>query len=339
MVAQRGFTMIELLVVVAIMTVLSGMILAAIGMFGFGSKRERTNTVLATLRTALEMERAERGGIAAPAEHPLAGSLAPRLAFVRADGSTPLAASGIALRGVLPGQVAASQRGRVLAGNDLFADPRVPALYGLRRDRIGILGVPQGVVTVYRRLPNSVTTADDPDDPVRFPAHRHLEMAAGVPADTSRALEHLFGSGTVRSELAALGALTEPASRFAVTDFADPEFDLRVATDVAFGAGGSTRWEPGRLRDGTIPSGPEAGLPNWKPYRLPGLALYDAWGGEILFSLSANGGVRLLSAGRDGCFRWSPGQDGEFQTVSDADAPSGDDEDSTRDNLEQVVGD
>jgi len=223
--------------------------------------------------------------------------------------------------------------------SDLFADQRVPALYGLPRGHIGVVGVPQAAVTAYRRLPASITPGDDPDDATAYPDHRHNELATGTPAESKQALDHLLGAGAVQSELLGLGALTEPPPAFAHGDFTDGAFDARVMTSVPLSAGGETTWQPGHLLDGTIPSGPDAGEPNWKPYRLPGLAVYDAWGNEILYSLSANGGLRLISAGRDGCFRWHPGEDGALQTAADADAPAGDDQDGAEDNLAQVVGD
>ncbi|MBA3686838.1 MAG: hypothetical protein H0W72_16580, partial [Planctomycetes bacterium] len=96
---------------------------------------------------------------------------------------------------------------------------------------------------------------------------------------------------------------------------------------------GSDRWQAGRVRCGVIDAGASTGQPDWKRYQLRGIAIYDAWGREILCRWSSSGGLLLLSAGADGCVRWHPGQDSAYATVADATAPAGDDRDAQRDNI------
>jgi hypothetical protein len=73
------------------------------------------------------------------------------------------------------------------------------------------------------------------------------------------------------------------------------------------------------------------------------LALYDAWGVEILYSISTSGSPRLLSAGADGVFRYNPGPNHQLQTnISGAADPEnaslgGDDQDGNGDNVKQEV--
>jgi hypothetical protein len=155
-----------------------------------------------------------------------------------------------------------------------------------------------------------------------------------VPADNAEHIVQLLGQ-TAKAELNTLGALHEPTAAFSVALFAG-----RVLTNVASGGAGSARWKPDHVRDGTIPSGPDAGKPNWKPYRLPGLACYDAWGTEILYSVREGQRMAVLSAGRDRCFRWDPGKDGTLSTTALATGPASgsDDHDGATDNLVQAVG-
>jgi prepilin-type N-terminal cleavage/methylation domain-containing protein len=125
-----------------------------------------------------------------------------------------------------------------------------------------------------------------------------------------------------RDQLAELGALqtspeTPPASELLCGDLL-----WSPPTPPA-----ETSFAPGHLRDGAV----------WRRYRLRGPALYDAWGGEILVSALGNGGWRVESAGRDGCFRWHPGPDGVFQTAVDATSAAGDDRDASSDNISAQV--
>ena len=49
-------------------------------------------------------------------------------------------------------------------------------------------------------------------------------------------------------------------------------------------------------------------------YRLPGLAVYDAWGNELLTVAGANDAFRVISAGPDGVLAVAPGIDGTLDT-------------------------
>jgi len=369
---RHAFTIVELLVVVSIIALLAGMLMVAANILGIGSKKSKTATILASVRKGIELTIASRGGSVSPAEHPLAGSRAGRAEFwglrgrrQAADGTVGggslvrgLDRAGDALTGAEE-WLLTSDQGRVLMPDDVFADRDTPILYGLRRELIGIVGDGLEAVTRHRRIPRPRPPAllsDGPYDANRYPDNRHLEAATGVPAGNKKAIDYLFGSSSVQSELAGLGALfsppdddakslLRPPARLTGNNLEGVPFDNsgRVwSKEGVEPADGRARWEPGRIRDGTMSSGPDSGKPDWKTYRLRGLAVYDAWQREILYTVGRDGGIRLMSAGNDGCFRWHPGLDAVLDTdvLTSAGAESiaaGDDQDGSVDNVRQDV--
>lgn len=326
MVTRAAFSLIELLVVVSIIAVLSALIVASTGAFSGDSKQARTDAILGALRSALELTLADSGAAAAPAEHPLAASRETRAAFVRRASGGAVATTGLALTGVPLDQVAAGARSRVLLADDVFADASAPHLYGMERGWLSILGVPQSAVTRYRRLPTTITAATDPNDTAILPDHLHLVAPTGTPDQHAAHIDRLLGAAG-GSELAALGALRTPGEEFTY-----PLVQGRLLTDIAPG-GGHQEWDGGRIQDGTV-----AGNPAWKTYRLPGLAIYDGWGSEVLYRIH-RGSVTVMSAGKDRAFRWDPGADGTLATAANANEPAGDDRDGRTDNRVQGMGD
>ncbi len=336
---RTGLSLIELLVVVALVAALVGMLVAVIKP---KPKIERTRAILASLRMAFDQASAQTGFQLSPAEHPFAGSRSPRSPFVRADGG-PCDTAGEAITGIDPSLVDATARTRVLLPDDRFADAGLPLLFGLRRDEIGVVGSMQKATTKRRRLarPAGGGALAPPYDDVHYPGTLEPSDAAdadpnyGTPAANKQAFDYLFGASAAQGELVALGAL------FATPDphgaFVHPlrlrrvvSSNLPIAfTDAATDADGQPRWQPGYVRDGTLPDG----RPSWKHYKLPGLAVYDAWGVEVLCS-GASANVRLRSAGEDGVFRWQPGQDRQLQTSPIATVAAGDDGDGAKDDLE-----
>jgi len=67
------------------------------------------------------------------------------------------------------------------------------------------------------------------------------------------------------------------------------------------------------FRRGHAGHGP-GGIDHWKPNHLRGAALVAGWGREMLFSIASAKAMQMESAGRDGFFRWSPGEDRLLQT-------------------------
>jgi hypothetical protein len=265
----------------------------------------------------VDLTAAESGSRPSPAEHPLAGSRAPRTLFVRATDGSAVSSAGLALTGVPPSQVRPADRTRVLAGDDRFADPGIPMLFGLERGQIGILGARLQTVTERRRLPTSIRVSDDPD------TLGLRDAPDGTPDRHSTVLDRIFDRGGIRSELLDLNALREPESTF------DQAFlGGRVLLDQAPG-NGEEHWKPGLIAAGLLPSG----AISWQPYRLPGLSVVDAWGREVLVSIDDRGALTLISAGADGVFVIDPGTDGILDS-SDPRAPAANgDRDGRRDNL------
>ncbi|MBA3683849.1 MAG: type II secretion system protein [Planctomycetes bacterium] len=346
--SARAFTMIELLVVISIMATIAALVLVGANALGVGSKRNKTATILETVRQALEVTAAQTGSISNPSEHPLAGSFAaqgqPRLRFVRsAAPNTALAATvnnpigspaeRIALYGVSLAQLAA-QQDRLLLPDDLYADPQVPLLFGMPRDHCAVLGTKLSNVTRFRRLPQPAVGAPaiaNPDDQTLFPNATRLVSSDVGPEGNKRTIDYVLGNTNASTELAKMGALYAPPD----DDPAKLHAYGRVWSEVPLTTTGQASWKPGFLND---PQRVPPNQPSWKRYRLRGLAIYDAWKVEILCSVSESGAVRLESAGKDGVFRWDPGQNFVLDTEPFAASPAIDDRDGARDNVVSNVG-
>ncbi len=304
----NGFSLIELLVVVSIITLLAGMLLVVSNMLRESAKRSRTSAIQQIIQQALSLQAAQHGGLPSPAEHPLAGSLMPRTSFARADGThAAVTQTGMALLGATAAELT-SGSDRLLMPGDLLADPGIPGLYGVARSRLGILGMDTIDVTAYFRI----KLGSPPVDPTV--ATNYLAVAPTETTAQRQALLQFWIPGSPWSELVKLGAVFTPTDDLAAHLISNG----RVWSPEAAGAKSSAC----RIKD--------AG--NWKSYRLRGAAIVDGWGREMLFSVNDGHSVNLESAGRDGLFRWNPGHDDIFQT--DPWGPrAGDDTDASMDNV------
>ena len=311
---SKAFTLIELLVVIAIITLLTGLLLAGVGVLRDRAKSSRTTTILATVQQGLGVWAADRGGLPSPAEHPLAGSKATRAIWMRSDSSW-ISGTGEAYMGVDVTNLDPGPRARLLNADDRFADSATPALFGLRRNEIGVLGVPQADVSRVKLLPAKASAGfvfTNPDDP----AIGRMIQASGTPIEQEPFLRQVLGGGAF-DELTRLGALWSPQ---------DDDPAKRCASGLVFSLTSSGLNLPGTATtlDGSITH----------RYRLRGLGIYDVWGNEVLYTLSAGGrNVRLTSAGKDGFFRWRPGPNGVFDTTPTSNTPAGDDTDGAKDNV------
>jgi prepilin-type N-terminal cleavage/methylation domain-containing protein len=335
--ARDGFTFVELLIVIAVISILAGMLLAAAGPIREAVKKSKTRTIVADIQLAMATISGD-AAYGSPVEHPLAGSSAkarPRPIFVRAaDGST-VDDTAPALVISDPALLPLTDRKRVLMPDDRYqgsASPDtcpLPLLFGVQRSRIRILGATSDAITTYRRLPGANSEQyvkasnqlKQPYDNSLYPDREYLVspvLASGQTLETESkdALEKVLSQ--YRSEILQKGGLFT----------ADPADGAWICEDRAWrpNAGitaSATGWKPGFVLDGGT----------WKRYRLRGTALYDAWGNEILCSIQVNDAVRVESAGRDGVFRWHPGADGKYQTAANDPVPAGDDRDGERDNV------
>jgi prepilin-type N-terminal cleavage/methylation domain-containing protein len=397
---RHAFTMIELLVVISIIAVLAAMIITGAAALGIGSKREKTKTILGAVRKGIELTIANKGGSISPVEHPLAGSraLGQRFLFKRFTVPTGLGTSmpaagyqldtsAMALSGLNsptqlpPGSGADAQ---LMLGSDLYADPKSYLLFGLKREFIGVLGALQKRVTKYILLPKplqgqsslsaalypSLTTSALPQYTNPTDA-QDMDTTFGHPSANKQAIDYVFGSSNVQTELAGLNALymADPTTYANSTGaggslnaksnaFRYPVNWATVASDnspdlVLLYTDGHPvpTWQPGCISmAGGIPTNDDTtsatgsqwtitspGGGTWLHYRLPGLAIYDAWKVEVLYTISSQGGVRLMSAGADGAFQFDPGVNRKLDSTDPELGPSGDDKDGSKDNIVERV--
>lgn len=396
--SKGAFTLIELLLVIAVILVLAGMILAVRGPIMEAQRASRTRAILAIIQQGLALSATERGSIPSPVEHPFAGSKAPRLDFrgMRSASWMDLLPTGEALCGVAEARLDSANEPmsakRLLLPDDLFIEPDIPAFYGVERARMGILGEAQANIT--RRLDLSLApgsgvitagakgyrpfdswafagstrcaahvSVDPPHYPdlrtgnPSFPRSEYLvegiartidkipdpaltTTGYGIatmcssplgPSDQAVALAQFLPHALLQ-ELRELGGAAAPADDDAahlvvpgpgVPACAEwvPELKQRWLLGRDPGASpvvvqrpyvasmprvwsdgvGTATWEPGRIRPSLDGSGP------WVTYRLRGLALYDAWGTELLYMRKPDGTPVIMSAGRDRCFAIVPG--------------------------------
>ncbi|MBA3847601.1 MAG: hypothetical protein H0X45_13295 [Planctomycetes bacterium] len=356
MTLSRSATSIaQVMIVVAIAATLSSFTLGAARSLEIGSKRAKTQTILATLAKGMSLTVASRGALLSPSEHPLAGSRPGRADFLGIRGRT-LDVNGALTGGELrlldrdregitgvEEWFLTSDHDRVLMAEDRYADRTTPHLYAMTRGELGVIGDPQQCVTRYRRLmrpPSATRYLRGPYDASTYADRDHLVQPDSTSGDGHKTFDYLFGSSNVQSELLSMGAISAPI---------DDRFDHRLRAPSARGGldnegrvwsatgpdprDGDVWYRPGLIQDGVINLGPYEGEPDWKAYRLRGLAVYDAWHREILYSINASGAVVLQSAGYDGVFRFTPGPDGNFQTDASDRAPEGDDQSAEEDNL------
>ncbi len=305
---RPAFTLVELLTVIAIIALLAGMLLAVAGVMRGRGKEAQTRGIIAIVLQAVEAHRIDKGGAPSACEHPLAGTAPPAAVFQRADG-TSIASN--ALRPMIHGPTAAAQvdaacRDQLALPDDRFADPSVPLLYGLSRQRCTVLGpVASGVTWRHQVSPpqqgSGIAASQlDPAGP-GYPRIGSLQggttFATQAGRDQTRTIDYLLGAGGFEAELARLGGLRAPPD----DDPAKLIRHQRVWSDASIG-------------------GPEAKVPtlaDGTPYLLRGKNLYDAFGHELLYCVVQGGAIQVLSAGRDGGFVTRAGPDGVLGTADD----------------------
>lgn len=318
---RRGFTLIELMVVVAIVLALIGMIIAAITLMRGRAQITRTRTIIAIVHTAISQNSISANTLS-PVEHPLAASAPTRRIFLRASGGTPVAVAGDAIRATDMAFVPGGDQPRVLLDSDLFADPVAPQFIGMPRWRMAVLGATTKWVSSWLRISGAGQAGRriEPDLGT-WVDEGFLRQAVTDSASTAweEAADKAMGValGGTADELLALGAYWRPDTT------RDPLIHAnRLRQDLSAKASpGSTTWFPGSILEGA----------QYVPYRLRGPAVVDAWGREILASITPTGALRLESAGPDGVFRFHPGRDMVLQST--AAGLAGDDRDGESDNV------
>jgi prepilin-type N-terminal cleavage/methylation domain-containing protein len=360
---RSAFTVIELLVVVSIIAILSAMLLTTINYVRENAKVNKTKAILHGALVGVSTTSMRTNVNVSPVEHPLASTMATaslsRPAFYRGEAVTSCFAVGDAVATTGQAYMVADPKtvdGTVIANllmpSDRYGggtgptDTDSPMLFGYDRRYLKVLGTGYGLHSV-RRLPavspindrNGDGVLDNPpyvENPASGVAYPNtLDQATGNLASTTsfeieqkKLMDYIFGP-EVLSELSALDGIR------AADDATGAAVNSSLISNQRLRSWGPSeaRWDASRIRIVNCSVVRDVdGI--WKPYRLRGPALYDAWGHEIIAFLASNGALVLESAGRDGVLRWNPGGDGVFQTGASDSTPSGDDRDGSKDNLD-----
>lgn len=339
--ARRGFTLLELLVVITLIVILASLLLVGLGSLGEKERRARTDHIMTTVKTALQGAETST----APVSHPLAGhaliagsrplyvgnrsgSIGPLDATQRAiDADEAAIAGGLANRLILP--------------DDRLAEAGLVHLFGLPRHQLRILGIASPLTEGVYRVPVHLrgATADtnlqwETPSLIRFEfgGSNEIDLSTTLSDQSQDEWEQLADraiSASLGDEIERItneGGLLRPttADALAFGDRVRLDQDSERATDI----GSDSEWAPGRVLD------PDDNT--WKPVLIRGPALYDAWGGEILIDYQ-QGTWRLQSAGRDGAFVIHPGDNKTLDTTDPfATEPSSDDRWADRDN--RIIG-
>ncbi len=208
---RDGLTRWDVLMVVAVVVGSAFLtVLAGNRALTSGTRKAKTQAILAAVRKGIELTIANRSGVITPIEHPFAGSNAPRWRFVRVADGSAVAAEGEALLADPLRIGDADARTRVLTADDIYADERLPLLFGLPRSRIGILGTINPRVSKARRLPTDGASLAPPYDDSRYPGFAWPALAPDskpVPEYEEISMtwmKEMFGSSSVLGELAGL---------------------------------------------------------------------------------------------------------------------------------------
>ncbi len=186
------------------------------------------------------------------------------------------------------------------------------------------------------------------------------DVTFGTLADAKSALDYLFGSSSAQAELSALKALynADPTLPKDVNKFSfgiesrtvgsvtEPLVYTNAFNAAATGKDSDTyvvekKWKPGFIavtKGGTTATLAKTSS-TWVRYRLPGLAVYDAWDNELFVTIGANDKYRVLSAGADGVLAVNPDKNNVIDTTTLTLDASGnlklatDDTDGAKDNV------
>lgn len=333
-VARGGFSMIELVIVVSVIAVLSGLILAAVGLVDTKTKDARTVAISSTARTAVSQRGVETGGSEFTCVHPFANLTdnsegLKRARWFRADEERTLEQGGIALatteQGLLKGWIPEALKGNLIMDSDLFAGvyevADCPVYFGVKRYAMRMVGSGYGI-NKYRRVsgpPGSKGGVDDPRDYL-FVMNRDYADLSNDEEVVRRSVdlfEYTFGSHL--NELKSLRGIK------LIDESAGGELFLNERA-WAMGAP-EDFWRPGCIR-GVAGSGE-----GWFEYRLRGMYLCDGWGREML-GFSLDSGFCFASAGEDGVYHVDPGPNGVIDVYVGRDISGEiDDVDGQSDNL------
>ncbi len=224
---------------------------------------------------------------------------------------------------------------RRLLGNDVFSNQNIRVAFGAKREILGMLGILNSAI------------------------HDHV-LAPAVDSVTGERRESL--TGAVEVSYTNVAAVISSQPRLVVAPTRSPADDgwytdqeeavrralesvwnelgknqaIRKVTSGTFLLNGrylfdpavntaSTVWRPGDIH------GAVSGIARFRDVCLPGVSIIDGYGVELFISQAHDGRIRVISAGKDGCLRVSPGPDGVITTPINRDFTTFvDDDENTR---------
>ena len=117
-----------------------------------------------------------------------------------------------ALRGVSLNQIPSSYRDRLLLSDDIYADTRVPSLYGLERNRIGYLGANLTGIQAYYAVPlpsGNMTSYDSLALENVLGDSTYLEQSTDTDTANAMLIDYVLGSTTAKTELSKLNSRSQ----------------------------------------------------------------------------------------------------------------------------------
>lgn len=348
---RRGFTIIELLIVITIVVILVGLLVAGASAVRKASLRTRSEAIVGSVANALAAAVGERKSLPI-VPHPLASTSATRLSFVRGAidpirldddhaairGTTPagppnlgsanpnlalwskssawtpassVPTGGMGILGSEDKQFIANVPNERLLDNDVFAATNAPIAFGAKRGLLGVLGITDDRLHSYLACP-----AVDRNGSFRNRITGSTQLQTAVTTANYPELVH-----------------APKANPSVASWWTDQEEAVKRALESAWGELGKLQalrtpsrsatavWGSRFCWDPTINANASTWKPGflnsggWKTVSLYGTSVVDAYGNEIFVSRAGDGRIRVLSAGADGCLRVNPGANAVINTT------------------------
>lgn len=371
--SRQGFTLIEILTVLVIISILASILLATIGIVQRRVEYARVETGVRRLTTLLAQADSKSGIGIRPIAHPLAATAAG--AFFPDLGQEPERALFVR-NGALLGQndleallvadvahIASSQHQRVLLPDDRFAGYRtvgdVPSLFGLPRRGLTLLAPGAEWIHQARKLPTPGGDYDNGSGGLKpgnatppygndlYPDSEFLatqRLKPGVSYESSVNAYYRLLLGEDLPDLSEAGLIrTSPEADTSAWTSWDPDGFGDLAIDVlAPRQGAYDQWHRVWVPQASV-GAYRPGLAQidgaWRAYQPRGPHLIDGFGREVLVVSGHNGTLHVASSGRDGSFLVSPGNNGVIDTdpttydPADPATLGADDSDAQKDNI------
>lgn len=338
-----AFTIIELLIVISIIVILVGLLMAGAQAVRKARIKSTSEVIVGMVATALAAAEGERKSLPI-VPHPLAstrngtlldfkrGAIDPirlqeKFKSARNGGPVSVALWSMSSenadftvgKSVLPVSISilggenvminAGWGDERLLANDVLADINAITAVGAKRELLGVLGVLDSNIHEHIRCPTvdkieqrnittgSIVLSSVITDPFfdRFRVTPSLSFSSsGWVDDQEQAVKRALESSW--AELGKVGGIRKSSGYSA--------WNNRYVYDTSVNFE-TSKYTPGSLKVAT----------KYKTFSLHGISVIDGWGVELFISKTANGRVRVISAGKDGCLRINPGTNGVIDTI------------------------